>query len=128
MLNYSGALSQDLAGKGIRVNAVSPGPIMIEGGAWDNIKQHMTPFYEATLADILSPSICFADADAVDADTEPLCTYDLDAHDKVSYLTSVIMCKLYRTQEGGWHVQAIGDAHKGAAQNYAPIYAAVGDF
>ena len=28
------------------------GPIMIEGGAWDNIKQHMTPFYKATLADI----------------------------------------------------------------------------
>ena len=26
--------------------------IFIEGGAWNNIKQHMTPFYEATLADI----------------------------------------------------------------------------
>ena len=52
LLNYSGALSQDLAPKGIRVNAVSPGPIFIEGGSWDNIKQHMTPFYEATLADI----------------------------------------------------------------------------
>jgi 3-oxoacyl-[acyl-carrier protein] reductase len=52
LIQYSGALSQDLAGKGIRVNAISPGPIFIEGGAWDNIKQHMTPFYEATLADI----------------------------------------------------------------------------
>lgn len=52
LLNYSGALSQDLGAKGIRVNAVSPGPIFIEGGAWDNIKQNMTPFYEATLADI----------------------------------------------------------------------------
>ena len=52
LLNYSGALSQDLAPKGIRVNAVSPGPIFIEGGAWDNIKQHMTAFYDATLADI----------------------------------------------------------------------------
>jgi 3-oxoacyl-[acyl-carrier protein] reductase len=52
LIQYSGALSQDLAPKGIRVNAVSPGPIFIEGGAWDNIKQHMTPFYEATLADI----------------------------------------------------------------------------
>lgn len=52
LLNYSGALSQDLAPKGIRVNAVSPGPIFIEGGSWDNIKQHMTPFYEATVADI----------------------------------------------------------------------------
>ena len=52
LLNYSGALSQDLAPKGIRVNAVSPGPIFIEGGSWGNIKEHMTPFYEATLADI----------------------------------------------------------------------------
>jgi 3-oxoacyl-[acyl-carrier protein] reductase len=52
LIQYSGALSQDLAPQGIRVNAISPGPIFIEGGAWDNIKQHMTPFYEATLADI----------------------------------------------------------------------------
>lgn len=52
LLNYSGALSQDLAPKGIRVNAVSPGPIFIEGGAWDNIKQNMTAFYDATVADI----------------------------------------------------------------------------
>ncbi len=52
LLNYSGALSQDLAPKGIRVNAVSPGPIMIEGGAWDMIKKGMTPFYEGTLAQI----------------------------------------------------------------------------
>ena len=52
LLNYNGALSQELAPKGIRVNAVSPGPIFIEGGAWDNIKQHMTAFYDATIADI----------------------------------------------------------------------------
>jgi 3-oxoacyl-[acyl-carrier protein] reductase len=52
LLNYSGALSQDLAPKGIRVNAVSPGPIMIEGGAWDMIKKRMTAFYEGTLAQI----------------------------------------------------------------------------
>ena len=52
VIQYSGALSQDLAPKGIRVNTISPGPIFIEGGAWDNIKQNMTPFYDATLADI----------------------------------------------------------------------------
>ncbi len=52
LLNYSGALSQDLAPKGIRVNAVSPGPIMVTGGAWDRIKTHMKPFYDATLAQI----------------------------------------------------------------------------
>ena len=52
LLNYSGALSQDLAPKGIRVNAISPGPIMVEGGAWDMVKKHMAPFYEGTLAQI----------------------------------------------------------------------------
>ncbi len=52
LLNYSGALSQALGGKGVRVNAISPGPIFIEGGAWDNIKQHMTAFYDATVKEI----------------------------------------------------------------------------
>ena len=52
LLQYSGALAQDVAGKGVRVNAVSPGPIFIEGGAWDNIKQNMAPLYDATLAEI----------------------------------------------------------------------------
>lgn len=52
LLNYSGALAQDLGAKGIRVNAISPGPIMIEGGSWDRIKQHMTPFYEQTVGEI----------------------------------------------------------------------------
>ncbi|MEM7020842.1 MAG: SDR family oxidoreductase [Pseudomonadota bacterium] len=52
LLNYNGALSQDLGAKGIRVNAVSPGPIFIEGGAWDNIKKHMTAFYDSTVAEI----------------------------------------------------------------------------
>ena len=52
LLNYSGALAQEAGAKGIRVNAISPGPIMIEGGAWGNIKKHRTPFYESTLAGI----------------------------------------------------------------------------
>ncbi len=52
VIQYAGALAQDVGGKGIRVNSISPGPIMIEGGSWDFIKQNMTPFYEATLADI----------------------------------------------------------------------------
>ena len=52
LLNYSGALAQEAGAKGIRVNAISPGPIMIEGGSWDRIKKHMTPFYESTLAGI----------------------------------------------------------------------------
>lgn len=52
LLNYNGALSQELAPKGIRVNAVSPGPIYIDGGVWDNIKQHMSALHDATLAEI----------------------------------------------------------------------------
>ena len=52
LIQYSGALSQDLGAKGIRVNAVSPGPIFIEGGSWDRIKKNMTAFYDATVAQI----------------------------------------------------------------------------
>lgn len=52
LIQYSGALSHDVAGDGIRVNTVSPGPVFIEGGAWDYIKQNMTPFYEQTLGEI----------------------------------------------------------------------------
>jgi 3-oxoacyl-[acyl-carrier protein] reductase len=52
LLNYSGALSQQLAPEGIRVNAVSPGPIFIEGGAWDQIKTHMSDMYDSTVGDI----------------------------------------------------------------------------
>jgi 3-oxoacyl-[acyl-carrier protein] reductase len=52
MIQYAGALAQDLGPKGIRVNSICPGPIFIEGGAWDNIKKHMTPFYEQTVANV----------------------------------------------------------------------------
>lgn len=52
LLNYSGNLAQDLAAKGIRVNSVSPGPVMIKGGAWDQIKQGMPEIYESTVANI----------------------------------------------------------------------------
>jgi len=80
---------------------------------------------DAKLSDILSPSISFSNA----RDNSMLCQYDLDAHDKVSYLTSVIMCRLYRSPDNEgrsrWHVQAIGEAHEGAADRYEPIYNAV---
>lgn len=52
LTQYAGALAQDVGSKGIRVNAISPGPIFVDGGAWNFIKDNMTPLYEQTLADI----------------------------------------------------------------------------
>ena len=52
MIQYSGALAQDVGAKGIRVNSICPGPIYIEGGSWAMIKEHMTPLYDSTLAEI----------------------------------------------------------------------------
>lgn len=41
LITYASQLSQALASKGIRVNAVSPGPICYPGGNWDGIKALM---------------------------------------------------------------------------------------
>jgi 3-oxoacyl-[acyl-carrier protein] reductase len=46
--NWTLGQAQVLGAKGVRCNVVSPGPIFIEGGDWDKIKQGMPPFYEAT--------------------------------------------------------------------------------
>jgi len=52
VINYASNLSQSLAPKNIRVNTVSPGPIYIQGGAWNWVKENIPPMYEATLAAI----------------------------------------------------------------------------
>lgn len=52
LINYAKHLSQAQAPNGIRVNTVSPGPVFIEGGAWDQIKTHMNDLYNGTLAQI----------------------------------------------------------------------------
>jgi NAD(P)-dependent dehydrogenase (short-subunit alcohol dehydrogenase family) len=46
LLNYANAASQALAGKGVRVNSISPGPTYFEGGPWHNIEKAMPPFFE----------------------------------------------------------------------------------
>ena len=38
--------AQQWGDKNIRANTVAPGPIFIEGGAWNNIKDHATALYE----------------------------------------------------------------------------------
>jgi 3-oxoacyl-[acyl-carrier protein] reductase len=49
LITYGSQLSQSLAGKGIRVNTVSPGPIEYPTGNWDAIKSGMPDFYKATV-------------------------------------------------------------------------------
>ncbi len=46
--NWTLGQAQVLGAQGIRCNVVSPGPIFVEGGDWDMIKQHMADFYAAT--------------------------------------------------------------------------------
>jgi stress response protein SCP2 len=88
----------------------------------------ISAFADATLADIVTPSVSFRDEDA-DEDADPLCVYNLDSHDKIAHLKSVIMCKLYRSSRtDGWHIMAIGDSHRGSASDYGPIYKAVKKF
>lgn len=52
VLNYSAALAQKLAPEGIRVNCISPGPIFMEGRAWDYVKGAMPEFYEDIMGQI----------------------------------------------------------------------------
>ena len=52
LITHGKQLSQALAGDGIRVNCVSPGPIYFAGGAWEFIENNMPDIYNATLADI----------------------------------------------------------------------------
>ena len=50
IITYGSQLSQALAGQGIRVNCVSPGPIEYPGGNWEMIKGVMPDFYNGTRA------------------------------------------------------------------------------
>ena len=52
VINYSAALAQKHAPEGIRVNCISPGPVEMEGRAWDQIKDAMPDFYKGILAQI----------------------------------------------------------------------------
>ncbi len=47
LINYAGQQAEKQGRAGIRVNVVSPGPILFEGGVWDRIRQQRPPLFEA---------------------------------------------------------------------------------
>ncbi|MGH1503779.1 MAG: SDR family NAD(P)-dependent oxidoreductase [Acidimicrobiales bacterium] len=50
LINWIAQLAKEEASNGVRANAVSPGPIEIEGGSWDRIKRGKPDYYAANLA------------------------------------------------------------------------------
>jgi 3-oxoacyl-[acyl-carrier protein] reductase len=46
LITHANGLSQSLGSKGIRVNTISPGPIFVEGGSWDMIRQYQEATYQ----------------------------------------------------------------------------------
>jgi NAD(P)-dependent dehydrogenase (short-subunit alcohol dehydrogenase family) len=63
LITHAKTLAQHHGKDGIRINTVSPGPVWVDGGAWDYVKNNMADLYEATLAGI--PLGRMADADEV---------------------------------------------------------------
>jgi 3-oxoacyl-[acyl-carrier protein] reductase len=49
LIHYSKALACQLAGKGIRVNAVSPGNTYFEGGVWHHIEKNVPDLFSMAL-------------------------------------------------------------------------------
>lgn len=47
---YASNLAQNLAKDGVRVNCITPGPVMTEDGPWAKIEMGMPDFFKATLA------------------------------------------------------------------------------
>ena len=50
LIYYAKGLSSQLIGKGIRVNAVSPGNTYFEGGIWQNIEHGMPELYKTAMS------------------------------------------------------------------------------
>jgi 3-oxoacyl-[acyl-carrier protein] reductase len=49
LVHYVSGLAYDLAAKGIRANAVSPGNVYFDGGVWQNIEQNNRELYDMAL-------------------------------------------------------------------------------
>lgn len=52
LIHQCAGLSKTLAAQGIRVNAVSPGPVFVDGGAWDQARSSRPEYYEDVVAQI----------------------------------------------------------------------------
>ena len=63
LITYAKQLSQTVFRRNIRVNVVSPGPIMIEGGAWDMVRKQDENFFNSIMAQ--QPSGRMGEADEV---------------------------------------------------------------
>jgi 3-oxoacyl-[acyl-carrier protein] reductase len=50
LIHYAKGLSNQLIGKGIRVNAVSPGNTYFEGGIWQNIERGMPDLFKSAMS------------------------------------------------------------------------------
>lgn len=50
LVNWIAQLAKAEAPNGVRANAVSPGPIFIEGGSWDRIQRNKPDYYAANIA------------------------------------------------------------------------------
>lgn len=63
LIHYMQGLANQLAAKGIRANAVSPGNTFFEGGVWESIKLGNPDFFETALA--LNPTGRMATPDEI---------------------------------------------------------------
>jgi 3-oxoacyl-[acyl-carrier protein] reductase len=50
LIHYIAGMAFDLAPKGVRANAVSPGNVYFEGGVWQNIEQNNPELFESSMA------------------------------------------------------------------------------
>jgi len=82
LINYAAALSQQLAPYGIRVNTVSPGPILIEGGSWEKIKDNNRDLFDQIVSRIPTGRLGSADevARAIAFIASPACPFLVGAN------------------------------------------------
>lgn len=52
LIHQCAGLSKTLAHQGIRVNAVSPGPVFVDGGVWDTVRSQRPDYVDGVVAQI----------------------------------------------------------------------------